>query len=170
MKFNTVDNVEFSHVHNNSEVKVLVDSENCKYDYGIIQEIFIPDKYKDLILVCVKWLITLDFDEELQVPIDSEDIKKNKSKKRKKNNNESNNSNKNKQKKQKISLLDNPRLGCAKFLPNQVIVRPDTSNKYDSQWVWIDSIVPTPICLCPYIEKNKKHPLYKCVVEFPSSV
>ncbi|MDQ2686175.1 MAG: hypothetical protein M3Y25_10085, partial [Thermoproteota archaeon] len=66
--------------------------------------------------------------------------------------------------------MDNPRIGCEKFLPNQVIVRQDTGNIFDNQWIWIESIVPNPICLCPYIEKNKTHPIYKCVVEFQSSV
>ncbi|MDQ2686174.1 MAG: hypothetical protein M3Y25_10080 [Thermoproteota archaeon] len=100
VKFNTSDNVEFSHVHDNSEVKVLVNSEKFIYEYGTIQEIFIPDKYQDHILVCVKWLIVVPFDEELQIPIDNEDVKNKNSRKRKKNINEI----KNKKKKKKFSL------------------------------------------------------------------
>ena len=86
VKFNTTKNVESSQVHNNSEVKVLVDSEKCMYEYGTIEDIFIPDNFKDHILVCIKWWIIIPFDEELQ-PLDDIDIdnKNNKSKKRKKN-------------------------------------------------------------------------------------
>lgn len=68
VKFNTSEMVEYSHVHDNSVVKILVDSRKNLYEYGTIKDIFIPDSHTDHILICVKWLIIVPFDEYSQVP------------------------------------------------------------------------------------------------------
>jgi len=126
-----------SRVHDNSKVKVIVNEAAERYEYGHIEEIFVPDEYPDHPLVKVRWAQTV-VDKEL------ERMSRNK--------------------KKKTSLLDNPRLGCENFLSNLVKIKE--SGPSDWNWLqtieplsiaFVPSITPT----------YQIHPTEKFVLEFP---